>query len=227
MIRALLFWCLLPALAGAGEVRLAVASNMLPAARAMERAFERLTDHDVSIAHGATGRLYTQITRGAPFDIFLSADAARPDRLVSGGRAVARRPYALGRLVLIGTRDLSGAARIAIADPAIAPYGRAALDVLRHAGLDPNTRTLLLAENVAQVAVWVETGNADAGLLAASLAPALRDDIPVTPVPSDAHDPIRQDAVLLNDAPAPRAFWDWMATGQARAILARHGYDLP
>ncbi|MBJ3762925.1 molybdate ABC transporter substrate-binding protein [Maribius pontilimi] len=237
---ALILSFLLPVCGQAGEVRLAVASNMLPAARDLADAFAAATGHSASIAHGATGRLFTQITQGAPFDVFLAADRARPDALEQRGLSHARRTYALGRLVLVG-RDAIRAdglaatlvgRRVAIADPALAPYGVAAMEVLEGAGVDPAAMTVLWAESVAQVAVWVQTGNAEYGFLAASLVPGLeaRGPLVIEPVPSSAHAPIAQDAVWLAgaaDSAAARAFWDWFGGAEAARILSNHGYDVP
>jgi len=238
----LIIWLLAqPVTALADTVRLAVAANALPAAEALARAFTTETGDAVSIAHGATGKLYVQITRGAPFDIFLSADSARPERLMREGLGRASKPYALGRLVLVvpagidprsAPADLLRGQRIALADPALAPYGAAAVETLATWGLGLDAVQPLLAENVGQVAVWLSTGNADYGLLAASLLPDLRArrDVSVLPVADDLHAPIAQDAVWLASAaevPAAARFWDWLDSEMADAILLDHGYDVP
>ncbi|SEM84205.1 molybdate ABC transporter substrate-binding protein [Palleronia pelagia] len=238
----LIIWLLAqPVTALADTVRLAVAANALPAAEALARAFTDETGEAVSIAHGATGKLYVQITRGAPFDIFLSADSARPERLMREGLGRASKPYALGRLVLVAPEgidahgapaDLLRGQRIALADPALAPYGAAAVETLDAWGLGLDGVQPLLAENVGQVAVWLSTGNADYGLLAASLLPDLqtRRDVTAIPVATDLHAPIAQDAVWLAsaaDTPVAARFWAWLDSETADAILADHGYDVP
>ena len=123
----------LPRVAAAGDVAVAVASNFLTTAEELARKFEEDTGHTVTLSHGATGQLYAQIDAGAPFDVFLAADAKRPALLVQSGKASDTGTYALGKLVLVGSsdiaRDPAGEAvvgrTVALADPTVAPYGLA------------------------------------------------------------------------------------------------------
>ncbi|PWG60990.1 molybdate ABC transporter substrate-binding protein [Sediminicurvatus halobius] len=244
LIAALLL--LLPALAQAqGEtVRVAVATNFLQPLEAIAEALAAQGGPRVTPVPGATGRHYAQIVNGAPFDVFLAADRERPRRLEAEGLAVAgsRFTYARGRLVLwaapgvalpsggLRALDPADVRRFAIANPRLAPYGRAAKEVLRHVGLwDPLQSRLVQGENVGQTLQYVVTGNASHGLVAkayarAPNAPAGRWQL----VPADWHGPVAQDAVLLRDAPHPsagRAFLEFLRGAEAARILEQFGYE--
>ncbi|SFP28058.1 molybdate ABC transporter substrate-binding protein [Tranquillimonas alkanivorans] len=229
----------LPFRGTAGTVSVAVAANVLPAIEEMAETFARETDHGLRISSGSTGRLYAQIRAGAPYDVFLAADAERPERLEGDGLVERRRTYALGRLALVGppgTLDDPAAAlrgqRLTVADPAVAPYGLAAMETLTALGLKPQDVRLVTGESVGQTAMFVATGNAPYGFLARSLLPQVRAarDVDVWDVPPDHHAPIRQDAALLSrgaSAEAALAFWDWLQGDAARAILSSAGYEVP
>ena len=229
-----------PALAD--RITVAVAANFLTTARDISAAFSAETGHEVALVHGSTGKLFAQIVAGAPYDLFLSADAARPERLDQAGRVAPDgiRPYAIGRLALVhGQRTGPGALdeilarpglRIATADPAIAPYGAAARDVLRGVRGDDWRRDLVYGESVGQAFAFVATGNADAGLVALSQAMTYQGDLWVLSVPDDLHEPIRQDAALLKRAEgkaAARAFLEFLGTDFTRDILLAQGYEVP
>ncbi|PIE09626.1 MAG: molybdate ABC transporter substrate-binding protein [Rhodobacterales bacterium] len=232
MLRALaLLLSLLPALARAETLRVAVASNFLPAAQEIAAI---MTDEgwDVRLSGGATGALYAQIRHGAPFDLFLAADQARPAALEAEGRGTAQ-PYAVGRLVLwsadpalIGedpVAALRGARVIAIANPDLAPYGRAGAEVLDALGLAQDA-PLVMGQNIGQTAGLVATGNAPLGFLAAALTPVggSRWD-----VPGDLHAPIRQDMIVLSPGPGAERFIAVLQSDEGRALLEDHGYDAP
>ncbi len=244
MFLAGLLCLLLARPAGAEVVRLAMASNFAGAMAALKPAFERLSGHRLVISSGATGRLHAQIVHGAPHDVFLAADAARPRRLEQEGRAIpgSRFTYALGRLVLYSRHEsLAGSslraalsdariARLAIASPRLAPYGRAARESLLRLGLWTALQgRLVRGENIAQAFHFVQSGAADAGLVALSQVralPATRRG-PFLPVPQALHAPIRQQAVLLRDTPAARAFLAFLRSARARAIIRARGYETP
>ena len=206
----------------------------------MEADFETRTDYDVEAVVGSTGKLYAQIVYGAPYDIFLAADRERPNRLIEEGQAVegSRVTYALGRVILWGTDDPSVLAtpdikRIAIANPNLAPYGKAAEQVIANLNLTDTTETkLVLGENVGQAFAFVGTGNAQVGFVSEAQI-AIRDDAEPKASwspPSSFHDPIAQDAVLLaraNGNPAAIAFMTYLQSDAARDIITQHGYDLP
>ena len=233
MMRATLLALLFCAQAGwAQEVRIAVASNFLATAEELAEAYAG-EGGAVEIVHGSTGRLYAQIKAGAPFDVFLAADVERPGRLLAEGDASRVVPYAFGRLVLVGARDgagslaarLGAADRIALADPDVAPYGRAALEALEALGVEGWRDRAVFGENVGQTFAFVATGNAPVGLVA--LSQAMAADIGWLEVSPGLHAPIRQDAALISDDPAAAAFFDWLRTEPARAIIAGAGYGLP
>ena len=228
-------------LARADEVRVAVAANFAEAAREIGRLFEEETGHQAVFSVGSTGQLYAQITQDAPFDVFLAADQARPERAVEEGHAVPGSlfTYALGRLVLFsrepglvtGPEVLGSAhtARIAIANPETAPYGAAAIETMRRLGvLDSLQSRLVRGNNIAQAFQFVETGNAGIGFVALSQL-AGHEGGSRWPVPDDLHAPIAQDAVLLvkgSDNPAAAAFLGFLAGETARTVMARLGYGV-
>ena len=233
-----LFLALFCTVVRAETVTVAVAANMLPTAVKLVAAHG--ADADILLAHGSTGRLYAQIVAGAPFDIFLSADAERPARLEAEGMAAQRRTYALGRIVIVAVpgilngdpaQTLKGR-RLAIADAAVAPYGLAAEQALGALGVDLAQTTLITGDSVGQVAGFIATGNVDAAVIAASQLPQVLAERPFEHRSLDAalHDPIRQDAVLLPrgaENPTAVAFWQWLAGPEAATILRASGYEVP
>lgn len=220
-------------IASAGEVTLAVAANFLVTAETLGEAFEAETGHTVVISHGATGLLYSQIVSGAPFDIFLAADEERPARLLAEGRAIEVRTYALGQLVLASrvpvtvetAAEAMAGTTVALADPTVAPYGRAATRAMERLGLDTATFRPVLVTNVGQVASVFRTGNADFAFVARSQAERLA--APYVLDLGGIAPEIRQDAALLSDDEAVRAFWDWLASPAAAEVIAGDGYGLP
>ena len=225
--------------AGSGRVQVAVAANFTAAAREIAAAFEDRTGDAALLSFGSTGQLYAQIVQGAPFEVFLAADQERPERAEREGLAVpgSRRTYAVGRLVLFSAeagrvrgpdalRD-PGLRRIALANPRLAPYGRAALEVAEALGMRDILRgRQVIGMNVSQAHQFVRTGNAELGFLALSQV-ARTSDGSRWLVPEDLHAPIRQQAVLLDagrDNPAARRFLDFLDSGAAREIVRRHGY---
>jgi len=239
----------LPLLAGplgarAATALVAVAANFAGAAEALEPAFQKATGHDVQLTTGSTGKLYAQISAGAPFDVMLSADAETPARLLAEGKAVAgtQFTYAVGRLALWsadparigddGRAALAGPGlrHLAIANPDLAPYGRAARQALQALGFwDALQPRIVMGQNVGQTSSMVATGAAELGLVALSAArdPRNRDRGSHWEVPQTLFDPIRQDAVLLDhgaDNEAARAFLDFLRTQEAANIINRFGY---
>ncbi len=227
----------------ADTIHVAAASNFQRTLKTLAPLFESRTGHHLVISWGATGRLYAQILNGAPHQVFLAADTARPARLERIGRAVSgtRFTYAEGRLMLCGnipslhTKGLRVLAegkfnRLAMANPRLAPYGRAAREVLEHLGLAQDLRfRIVRGENIGQTFHFVRSGAADLGLVALSQVLALpADERPsCIPVPKKLHAPILQQAVLLKDSPAARAFLAFLRSPEARKIIRHHGYRLP
>lgn len=225
---------------------MAVATNFTEAMERLEARFERLSGHELTVVSGSTGKLFAQITNGAPFDLFLAADEDRPRRLTEAGLAVehTRFTYAVGRLVLWSPQadrvPRDGATilhkgdfrKLAMANPKLAPYGVAASETLEALGLYEALRNrLVLGENVGQAFAMVATGNAELGLVALSYVISARNKSGGSrwDVPQSYYAPIRQDAVLLKraaDNMAGRAFLTWLQADEARTIIERFGYGV-
>ena len=226
----------------AEEALVAVAANFATAMEALSEAFERNGPHRLRVSTGATGTLYAQATHGAPYDILMAADHARPERLEAAGFAVpgSRRTYALGRLVLwsahprgvarggIDTLRAGKFRKLAIANPELAPYGAAAREVLRALGLYEELRSrIVMGEHIGQAHALAATGNAELGFVALAQVGA---DGSHWEVPGTLHAPIRQDLVLLRrgtDNAAAQAFLAFLQTPPALGIIAAHGYGIP
>lgn len=231
--------------ARSAEAQVAVAANFaVPLARIAE-GFTAATGHTLKISVGATGKFYSQIVAGAPFEVLLSADDETPKRLVSEGHAVAGTAftYAIGKLVLWsrqpGLVDDQGAvlssgrfAHLALANPKVAPYGAAGLEVLKARGLvDALTPKLVTAESMAQAFQFVSTGNAELGFVALSQVaqPGKHAVGSYWLVPAHLHGEIRQDAVLLKAGeknPAASALLAYLKTAAARDVIRSFGYAL-
>ena len=198
----------------------------------------------VTAVYGSSGKFYEQLSHGAPFDIFFSADSDYPRRLQQAGlTASAPRPYALGRLVLwskklnpnakgINTLLDPEVQHVAVANPTHAPYGRLAEEVLRHYKLyDQVKPKLVMGENIGQAAQYAATGAADVGLLAYALAlsPELRRAGRFYLIPAAAHSPVQQSFVVLKRASGnatAAAFAAFMASPVARQALKKYGFGL-
>ena len=230
--------------AAAAEVVVAVASNFAAPMQRIAAAFERETGHRAVVSVGSTGGFHAQIRNGAPFEVPLAADDETPARLESEGLAVAgsRFTYAVGRLVLWSARPgvvdergevlrSGGFARIALANPKLAPYGAAALEAMARLGvLDAVRPRIVQGENVGQAWQFVASGNAPLGFVA--LSQVARDGRIAQGsgwvVPAGLHAPIRQDAVLLGPGrgrPAADALLAYLRSEQAAAIIRAFGYE--
>jgi molybdate transport system substrate-binding protein len=231
-----------------GEVTVAAASDLTYAMKEITASFEKETGCTVRVSTGSSGNFLTQIENGAPFDVFFSADIAYPKKLEADGLAAPGSTYlyAIGKIVLWTRKDSKldlskglaalldpSVKKISIANPAHAPYGRAAEEALRKAGVyDAVKDRLVLGENISQAAEFVESGNADAGILALSLAasPAMKDDGRYETIPEDLYTPIEQGAVVTRAAPNPRGarmFLDYAKIPAMAALLERFGFTLP
>jgi molybdate transport system substrate-binding protein len=206
-------------------------------------------DIKVSVTYGSSGNLYAQLSNKAPFDLFLSADIDYPRKLIEAGLAAKESEfqYAVGHLVVwvpndspldleaLGIRAVVDpfVKKLAIANPRHAPYGRAAEAALKKLGVyDEVEDRLVLGENIAQTAQFVETGAADVGLIALSLAlaPALCDKGRYWPVPLDAYPPLEQGGAIMawaKDQAATQALRDFLMSRQGRTVLKRFGFLLP
>ena len=246
MRRWLICWAAVlgAAAAQAAEVSVAVAANFAAPMQRLVAAFEQDSGHKVVVALGSTGRFYAQIKNGAPFQVLLAADSETPARLEQEGAAVpnTRSTYAVGRLVLWsrqpGLVDAEGAVlrsggflRIALADPKLAPYGAAAMQVLKALSLNEVLAPKLVqGDNIAQAYQFVATGNAELGFVAMGQVFAdgkLRQGSAWV-VPAALHRPLRQDVVLLNAGKghtAATALLAYLRSDKARAIIRSFGYE--
>lgn len=227
----------------AAETRVAVAANFSEPAKEIAALFEAETGHRASLSFGASGQFMAQITQGAPFEVFLSADDERPRKAEADGWAVAgtRFTYATGRLVLWsrtpGLVDGRGAVlrqgrfdKIAIADPQTAPYGRAAVETMRKLGVEDRLAgRLVTGMSIAQAYQFVDTGAAEVGFVALSQVIGHQEGSRWL-VPEALHSPIVQQAVLLKrgeDNPAAAEFLRFLKGPKAKAVIRRYGYKAP
>jgi molybdate transport system substrate-binding protein len=226
------------------EAVVAVAANFSEVAERLAKDFERESGHTLTFVAGSTGKLYAQIANGAPFDAFLAADQESPGRLEKEGLAVAgsRFTYATGRLTLWsrepGRIGGDGAAtlrqgtfrRLAIANPALAPYGAAAQQTLERLGLWERFKDkIVMGQTIGQAHTHVASGNAELGFVALSSVLSPRNETKGSrwDVPSNLHDPIHQDAVLLARGagnPAARGFLGFLRSAKAKAVMKTYGY---
>jgi molybdate transport system substrate-binding protein len=231
----------LPAVAGA--IRVAVASNFADAAKEIAGRFEQKSGHEVVLVLGSTGKHYAQIKNGAPFEAFLAADARRPALLEEEGAAQpgTRFTYALGTLVLWSPKadyvDAGGAVlrkggfrHLALANPKLAPYGKAAQEVMEGIGLWQALQSRMVrGENIGQTFQFVKSGNAELGFVAWSQI--RRPDEPATgswwEIPQRLYSPIEQQAVLLDDNPVARDFLAFVRAEEGREIIRTYGYGTP
>ncbi len=235
----------LPMVTMAGEVSVAVASNFTAPMKVIAQAFERDTGHKVILSFGATGQFYAQIKNGAPFAVLLAADDETPARLEREGVAVTgtRFTYATGKLVLWSKKadlvDDKGEIlktgkfdKLALANPKLAPYGAAALQVLEKLSLTKQLGPKLVeASNIGQTFQFVSSGNAALGFVALSQVfenGKLKEGSGWV-VPSNLYSPIKQDAVLLTSGKAnlvAQALLHYLRSDKAKAIIVSFGYDL-
>jgi molybdate transport system substrate-binding protein len=229
----------------AQSITVAAAADLNYALNEIAQKFQTATGTKVALSFGASGNLFSQIQAGAPFDIFFSADEEYPRKLAAAGaiEASSLRTYAVGHLVLwvpnaapFDPKELkmealsqSSVTRVAIANPQHAPYGRAAMAALDHYGLkDKLTGKLVFGESVSQAAQFVQSGNAQAGLIALSLArsPALVNAGKYWEVPQDAYPELRQAAGIVarsSNKKAAQAFLDFVVSKEGSSILQKYG----
>jgi len=235
----LLLIALLPQPALAAEATVAVAANFTEPAGEIGTAFEKATGHKVTFTFGASGAFATQIANGAPFEVFLSADADRPEAIEKNGQGVAgsRFTYATGRLVLYSTKPAIAAnptalakgayEKLSIADPKAAPYGQAAVETLTRLKLyDAARPKIVQGTSITQAYQFVASGAADLGFVALSQVIAVPGGSRWI-VPDKYHGPIAQQAILLRTGqgnPAAVAFLKFLKGAQATAIIKRFGY---
>lgn len=205
-------------------LRVAVAANFKPTLAVINTLFERQTGHRVLLSSASTGVLYSQITQGAPFDIFFSADRETAQRLENAGTGGAAFCYAVGRLVLVGgelTRLADPNSSLAIGNPASAPYGRAALEVLQRNQFKAGAaRKLVRGNNVAQAYQFWYSKAVELAIIPRSLAP----DAAVV-IPGQWHAALAQYAVVLQPGAALDAYLKWIRSDTVRTLINEAGYE--
>jgi molybdate transport system substrate-binding protein len=229
-------------------LRIAAASDLQAVFPVLTARFERQTRRAVDVSFGSSGNVFAQLQNGAPFDLFLSADIDYPRRLEASGLTVPGTlvEYARGRIVLWSRNDTTldlarglpvladpQVRRVAIANPEHAPYGRAAVAALRHEQLYDRVRSkFVLGENISQAAQFAQSGNADAGVIALSLAlaPAMRASGHYVDIPASYHPPIEQAAVVLRASrqqDIARQFLTFLQEPESRQALQQAGFVVP
>src|SRR3954452_8868376 len=250
-IATLLFGIFLVAgacLAQAGELNVAAASDLSFAMKELSANYEKQTGTVVKVTLGSSGNFFTQIQNGAPFDLFLSADIDYPKKLEAAGLGEPGTlyQYATGKIVLWvpagskldvtkGLAVLSDPSvrKIAIANPKHAPYGRAAVAAMTKQGIyEKLSDKLVFGENISQTAQFVESGNADIGIIALSLAlaPAMSDKGKYFEVPQDMYPPLDQGAIVIKASQKKeqaKQFLAYLKTADGVALMQRYGFKLP
>jgi molybdate transport system substrate-binding protein len=227
----------------AGETQVAVAANFTEPAKAIAAAFRAATGDTATLSFGSSGQFYGQMAHGAPYEVFLSADADRPAKAEQDGLGVrgTRFTYAIGRLVLYsrtpglavgGGAILKGAtfSKLSIADPAAAPYGVAAIQTLNTLGVYAAAKPrIVMGASISQAFQFVDSGAADLGFVAYSQVVNVAGGSRWL-VPAADHAPIEQQAILLSPgqaSPAAKAFLAFLKGPQAVAIIRKYGYEIP
>ena len=232
--------------AGAQEITVAAAADLNFALKEITQKYEAKTGAKVKLTFGSSGNFFTAIQNGAPYDVYFSADVDYPKQLEAAGLTEPGTlyEYAVGRLVLWAPRDspldvtqgmkLLNDARvrkIAIANPKHAPYGRAAVAAMRTAGVYEKAEgKLVLGENISQTAQFVQTGNADVGLVALSLVMSPTMQGKYWRVPAETYPAIRQAAVVVRASrqkEAAKRFLEYVKSDEARTVLKKYGFEKP
>jgi molybdate transport system substrate-binding protein len=249
LITVLMLCCVAREMKAQGqEIRVAAAADLKFAMGELAEGFEKRTGTKVDVTYGSSGNFFSQLQNGAPFDLFFSADIEYPRKLEASGLAEpgTLHAYAVGRIVIwmppeskvdlskLGWNALLDASvqKIAIANPEHAPYGRAAVAVLQKAGIYEQLKAkLVYGENISQAAQFVQSGSAQAGIVAMSLAvsPGMKDG-KSWEIPADMHPAIEQGAILMKAAKnkaAAQAFLDFVKNAKGVALLAKYGFTMP
>lgn len=230
------------------EIAVAAAADLKFAMTDVAGQYEKQTGKKVNVTYGSSGNFFSQLQNGAPFDLFFSADIDYARKLETAGLAEPGTLYlyAIGRITIwtppdsrlevarLGWKALldERVQKIAIANPEHAPYGRAAVAAMQKAGIYDRVKTkLVYGDNISQAAQFVQSGSAQAGIVALSLAISVgMKDGKRWDIPENMHPPIEQAAILMKNAKnkeAARAFLDFVKTDEARATLAKYGFSFP
>ena len=226
----------------AEQALVAVAANFIPPFREIALEFEKSTGHQLQVSGGSSGNFYSQIKNGAPFDVFFSADMERPKLLEDEGLGVkeSRFTYAIGRIVLWSpnadlikgeeTLRFKQYKRLAMANPKTAPYGVAAMQTLQKLQLwDSLQPQIVMGESIGQTMGFIESGNAQLGFVALSqvMDPKIKGKGSRWDVPTNLHEPIKQDVILLTkgkDNLAAKVLLEFLRGSRAKEIIERYGY---
>ncbi|MEH6626036.1 MAG: molybdate ABC transporter substrate-binding protein [Motiliproteus sp.] len=244
LIKTLVSLLLLISIEARGDqILVAAASNFSDAIKAVVKDFEQQSEHRVTLILGSTGKHYAQIINGAPFDAFFAADSKRPALLEQQKIALdgSRFTYAQGKVVLWSPKQHANIVdaqilntgefrHLAIANPKLAPYGKAAQQFLQARQLwQPLIRKMVRGENIAQTYQFVKSGNAELGFVAYSQVkrPGHSLEGSMWEVPQSLYTPIKQQAVVLTDKPSVKQFIDFIRSPTATAIINAHGYTTP
>jgi molybdate transport system substrate-binding protein len=231
------------------ELAVAAAADLKFAMRELAVNFEKQTGNKVNVTYGSSGNFFSQIQNGAPFDLFFSADVEYAKKLEAGGQAEPGTlyNYAVGRIVIWMPPDItvdlnaqgmnalldSAIQKIAIANPAHAPYGKAAVAAMQKAGIYEKVEPkLVYGENISQAAQFVQSGNAQAGIIARSLAisPAMKDSGKMWLIPAELHPPIEQAVVVVKSSQkreAAKAFLEYIKSAAGKAVMDKYGLTTP
>jgi molybdate transport system substrate-binding protein len=233
--------------ARAGEITIAAAADLNFAFRELAPKFEKSTGNTVKLSFGSSGNFYSQIHNGAPYDLFFSADIAYPEKLAQAGLVDGTvYEYATGEIVLWAPIHSSidvnrglpvlldpAVHKIAVANPKLAPYGKAAVAALQHDHLyDQVEKKLVFGENISQTSQFVQSGNADVGIIALSLAvaPAMKEKGKYYVIPPDSYPPLKQGVALIKSSKnkdIARQFIAFIKTPEIAQMLHRYGFTLP
>jgi molybdate transport system substrate-binding protein len=231
------------------EIAVAAAADLKFAMGELTANFEKQTGTKVNVTYGSSGNFFSQIQNGAPFDMFFSADVDYAKKLEAAGLAEPGTlyNYAVGRIVIWMPQGVkvdlnaqgmnalldSAIQKIAIANPAHAPYGRAAVAAMKKAGIYEKAEPkLVYGENISQATQFVQSGNAQAGIIALSLAisPAMKDSGKSWPIPAELHPPIEQAAVVTKSSQkkeAAKAFLEYIKSAAGKAVMDKYGFTTP
>jgi molybdate transport system substrate-binding protein len=239
--------CLVATAVHAQETHVAAAADLTAALPAIIQQFENETHAKVVVSYGSSGNFYQQLQNNAPFDVFLSADAQYPQKLQDAGLTVpgTLTEYATGKIVLwtrneskvdisAGLKGLTNPSiqKIAIANPQHAPYGKAAEAALKSEGIyDQISSKLVLGENISQTAVFAQTGNADVGIIALSLAlnPTMKNAGHFVDIPTGDYPPIKQAVVVMKNSKnvdVAKKFQQFLSSSAARQVLQLFGFSV-
>lgn len=237
-----------PSVASSAELTIAAASDLNVAFKDLVAEYEKKTGEHVKLSFGSSGNFYSQISNGAPFDLYFSADIRYPQKLEEAGHAVpgSLYKYAVGRIVLWVPKDSTidvqkgldalmdpAVKKIAIANPKHAPYGRAAVAAMQHYKVYERVKDrMVLGENISQTAQFIESGACDIGIVALSLAlaPSMKAAGKYWEIPVEWHPPLEQGAVILKHSKnkeAAKQFLEFVKGLEGQEIMRRYGFTLP